>query len=277
MNKSINLIIRKSKGLFRSNFIKKFHKSSNMSIIINSIPKSGTHLADQFIVGLNEINDFDYFISQQPTYPHILRKEEKILKMCKKIKNGELVRAHMHYSKMIEEFLMKNNILMIFVFRDPRDVVISEANYLYDMNTLHSAHKFFKNIPSEEERIKLSIKGIDSNRIDFKNCYGRFEPFLGWKNLALSNVLPVSFEEMRNNEKDVQSKIYYFLKKNNFFENQISYDKFIELTQKNIKSSNSHTFRTGKVNNWKRKFNDELSDLYNQYEKGITEKMGYLK
>ena len=53
---------------------------------------------------------------------------------------------------------------MIFIYRDPRDIVISEANYLYDMNKFHSLHKFFKNKHKLKDRIKLAIEGINSKK-----------------------------------------------------------------------------------------------------------------
>lgn len=271
----VKLLLRKINAVINTYFWKKFHSSSNKSIIINSIPKSGTHLADQFFKNIDEVKDFSFFIAQTPTRPHILRSENQIIELISRIKPGEIVRGHFHYSKRIEELLKEKEILMIFIYRDPRDVVISEANYLYDMNKFHSLHKYFRHKHILKDRIKLSIKGIDSSKIHYKNVGDRLKPYFGWKLNATYNILPVRFEDMKNNQNEIINSLYLFLKRNNFFEKNISRSKFTKTVKASIDPKKSHTFRKGSTRNWEEKFDSSLMETFNENEGGITDLMGY--
>tara|TARA_Y100000590_G_scaffold314564_2_gene355649 strand:+ start:2993 stop:3817 length:825 start_codon:yes stop_codon:yes gene_type:complete len=273
----INLIFRKTKAYLKKIF-KFFYKESGYSIIINSIPKSGTHFAEQFFININEVKNFDYFIAQQPTFPHRVRSEKKMKSMVSNIKNAELVRAHIHYSDKINSLLFKKNILMIFIYRDPRDIAISEAYYLYSMNKFHSAHKYFKKEKTHKDRLKLSIEGINSTRIDFKNIGGRINPYIEWKTKKLDNVLALSFEEMKNDIDRVIYLIYNFLLEKEFFKNKnISLEIFSKKVKKSINPKKSHTFRKGKTEKWKSEFDSVLLDIFYKNDRNVTEKLGYKK
>tara|TARA_X000001036_G_scaffold261351_2_gene242939 strand:- start:1845 stop:2711 length:867 start_codon:yes stop_codon:yes gene_type:complete len=271
----IRLLLRKINALINIYFWKKFHSSSNKSIIINSIPKSGTHLADQFFKNIDEVKDFSFFIAQAPTRPHRLRSENKIIELISRIKPGEIVRGHFHYSKKIEELLIQKEILMIFVYRDPRDVIISEANYLYDMNKFHSLHKYFRHKHVLKDRIKLSIKGINSIKFGYKNVGERLKPYIGWKINKSDHIFSMNYESMRNSLDLCIEQLYLFFKKNNFFEKEISLQNFSTKVNQSIDPKKSHTFRKGKDGGWKNQFDLEIINLYKDYEDGITENLGY--
>lgn len=270
----INLVLRKLKSFFMK-FFKYFYRSKSISIMINSIPKSGTHFADQIVSPIKQVNDFGYFIAQQPTFPHILRNENKILKMMDKIKCGEIVRSHIHFSKLVHQKILEKKILMIFIYRDPRDIAISESFYLYKMNKFHSAHKYFKKVHDPKERIVLSIKGINDNKIDFKKIGDRINPYINWKNKNLKNVLSISYEEMTNDIDSVIKTIYNFLIKNNFFRSEISEVEFLKLVKKNINPNKSHTFREGKINKWIELFDEDITKIFYENDGGSTSKLGY--
>ena len=196
--------------------------------------------------------------------------------MISKIKNGELVRAHIHYSDSIYLLLSKKNILMFFIYRDPRDIAISEAYYLYSMNKFHSAHKYFKSKKTHNERLRLSIEGINSNKIDFKNIGERIDPYVNWKIKKLDNVLAISFEEMKNNIDKVISSMYYFFSKKDFFKNKnISLDNFSKEVKKSINPKKSHTFRKGKAKKWKAEFDNDLLELFEKNANEVIKKLGY--
>lgn len=271
----IRLLLRKINALINTYFWKKFYFSSNKSIIINSIPKSGTHLADQFFKNIDEVKDFSFFIAQAPTRPHRLRSENKIIELISRIKPGEIVRGHFHYSEKIEELLKQKEILMIFVYRDPRDVIISEANYLYDMNKFHSLHKYFRHKHVLKDRIKLSIKGLNSIKFGYKNVGERLKPYIGWKINKSDHIFSMNYESMRNSLDLCIEQLYLFLKKNNFFEKEISLQSFSTKVNQSIDPKKSHTFRKGKDGGWENHFDLEIINLYEDYEDGITAKLGY--
>ena len=93
MNKTYQTKLLKRKLIqLISLFLKKFSKEGTTKpIIINSIPKSGTHLVEQLFSNFPLVKNYNFFIAQQPTQPFKIRNQEKINNMIKKIKMGELL------------------------------------------------------------------------------------------------------------------------------------------------------------------------------------------
>jgi hypothetical protein len=143
------------------------------------------------------------------------------------------------------------------------------------MNKFHSLHKFFKNKHKIKDRIELSIKGINSKKIDYENVGKRLKPYLGWKLNKNNNILPLRFEEMKDNQNESIKSLYVFLGKNNFFKNDISQLKFTDLVEASIDPNKSHTYRKGTTQNWKEKFDSELIYIFNENEGGILDLMDY--
>lgn len=262
---------------YTSLFLKNFSKAGNsMPILINSVPKSGTHLVEQLFNNFEPVKNYNFFIAQQPTQPFRIRSQKKINNMIKKIKMGELLRGHIYYSAETLNKLKKQNCLILFIYRDPRDIVISEANYLTKMNTLHRAHKFFKLKDNQKDQIKLAISGIQSNKIDYSNVFNRLNPYSGWLLSSSKNIFPIKYEDLRNNIDKVLNDLYKFLDLNDyFFDCSIEKDTFIKQCKSGINPKKSHTFNKGKTGSWKEIFDEELSQLFKENSKDLLEKFNY--
>ena len=57
--------------------------------------------------------------------------------------------------------LADGNVVHYFIYRDPRDVVVSEAHYLRDMNRWHRLTPYFRKFESIDDAIMLSINGLE--------------------------------------------------------------------------------------------------------------------
>jgi hypothetical protein len=75
--------------------------------------------------------------------------------------SGELVRAHLHHSPEAERAAAEQGIAHFFIYRDPRDVAVSEAHYLRSMNRWHKLHPHFKRLPSFDQALSLCIEGLE--------------------------------------------------------------------------------------------------------------------
>ena len=125
-NKAIQIIFSKLKYLFPNN------KSAN-TILVNSFPKSGTHLLYQLFWKFNFINDYKTFIASHPSRNRSELNFDVIDKLISKTLKGELIRGHIFYNESTSNMINSKNIINFFIYRDPRDIVISESIYLYKM------------------------------------------------------------------------------------------------------------------------------------------------
>ena len=80
------------------------------------------------------IKDYRNFIVSHPSRIDKEFTPEEILVKFESSLIGELTRGHIFYDKLIADYFDENNIINYFIYRDPRDVVISEVNYLYKQN-----------------------------------------------------------------------------------------------------------------------------------------------
>ena len=254
-------------------YIKK--NASYYCSLINSFPKSGTHLLYQVFRNQYFIKDYKVFVASMPSLCKKPQKESKIINSIKNITNNELVRSHIYYSKDADEIL-SNSSVHYFIYRDPRDVVISEANYLYNMNRWHRLHKYFKKYVNLDDRIKFAIQGNEFHNTDifYQNINERFLDYIGWINN--SNVLSVRYEDLVSVKKNqsIEKILKYYIAQNH---TSLDINLLISNSIKSIDPAKSHTFNTGGIDKWKQYFTNEHKDLFKQYAGNLLIKLGYEK
>ena len=243
------------------------------SILVNSFPKSGTHLLYQLFWKSNFVNDYKSFIASHPSRQ---KKQNSYIKVNQNINDllkAELIRGHIFYHKSTEELIKNKNIINYFIYRDPRDVVISEANYLYNMNRFHILHKYFKKINNLEDRIKFSIMGNDflNTGATYKNIKDRFLDYKGWLNGSCHSI---KYEDLvGSNQSQIVRDILSFYIENSDVNFKI--DEIIKDSIKSIDPSKSHTFNTGGTAKWKKIFNNEHKDIFKKYAGDLLIELKY--
>ena len=91
------------------------------------------------------------------------------------------------------------------------------------MNKFHSLHKYFRHKHVLKDRIKLSIKGLNSIKFGYKNVGERLKPYIGWKINKSDHIFSMNYESMRNSLDLCIEQLYLFLKKNNFLKRKFLY------------------------------------------------------
>jgi hypothetical protein len=219
-------------------------------VLANAFPKSGTHLLLQILESLPGTTHYGSFIATTPTLTFVERSRSAHLRLLERIAPGELLPAHLYYRSEHHELLTRKHCVHYFIYRDPRDVVVSEAHYLTHMNRWHRLHRHFKNLPSDEARIMFSILGNQAHQTpyDYPDIAERFERYRGWLNH--STVLGVRFEDLVSERRTatVRAVIRFYLERSGSCG---SADELVERALCGIDSARSHTFREGKVGGWK--------------------------
>ena len=84
-----------------------------------------------------------------------------------------------------------------FIYRDPRDLLVSQVFFATDMYEDHGMHGFYQSLPDFGEQLKVAITGIDKNGLKMVSVKQRYEGVFQW--LEQKYVMCICFEDLINN------------------------------------------------------------------------------
>lgn len=160
-------------------------------IIVNSLPKSGTHLLLQMARAIPNTRYLGGFVAHAWSVTLRERSPEAICRRLNLLLPGEVVGAHIKYHPTIAEWFRRNSAIHLFIYRDPRDVVLSEESYLMEMAPWHRLHRVLRHVPEKEERLRLLIEGVPEIYPDIRS---RVRSFVAW--LEDPSVIGVRYEDL---------------------------------------------------------------------------------
>jgi len=272
MNFKKNVVLKKSRKWFFDVFRKRNADENRKVIILNSIPKSGTHLLHQVLAPLS-FKDFGGFIASTPSFTMKERSDDSLVKEIEKVYSKELMSAHMFYSSCLEEKILESKACMIFIYRDPRDIFLSEINYLSNMNKFHKLNNYYKKCKNFNEKFDLCLNGINTEDFYYPCFSERIEKYIGW--LDSDSCIAVSFENLRNSE-SIEHELFRIgehLTQRLLWDSDI--ENFVSASKKSINPVASHTFSGGKVGRWKRELDIQQINLLNKHLDRQLQIMGF--
>lgn len=241
----------------------------------NAMPKSGSHLLTQILGGLNVIGPF-----VNPGFPPVNRDEKnrpleknRIIKNLNSMKPGDIRYGYIHATEPFLSLLTKQQHATIFIYRDPRDMLISHIFYAKDMVPGHGMHRYYNDrLNNMEERISAAIKGVEEPGFELSSVRQRYDSYLGW--LKYPQVLCIKFEDLvLKREETLESWIDYLERRGAKI--QCSKQKAIEILSKSIYPKKSGTFRKGIPGDWKEHFSDKNKEVFKQVAGDLLQELGY--
>lgn len=272
-----------------------------MKVIVNSLPKSGTHLLGKLmeVLGFQEWNPgltgaLIRETHRNPLRNHLKRQRrpeagknglwidldiannmvsrEWLHGHLNKIPDGSFVSGHLPYSAEISEFLQIHGFKILHIIRDPRDVLLSYINY----------QKTRANFPFHKEFNHMSLDESIAHVLDQKKvkCIvaaplaDRIENGIGW--LLDPAVYFTKFESLIGpkggasvkEQLNVVSQVCVYLGLN------LSLTRLKEISGK-VFDSSSKTFHKGAVAQWRSVFNERQQALINEKLAESIVSMGY--
>lgn len=247
---------------------KKIHtKQDNSTILINSIPKCGTHLVQKCVemltgkkqtwVGTKKTNEF-YTGNDLPI----------ILYKLKKLSWGHYMFAHLTYGEELEESLANLNYRVFFVYRDPRGQIASLARWWIKTghNIDNDLNKTLLSLIEEDTLYKYRWKNI-------KNINDLYMEFMPWA--FNPNFCVIRFEDLvgaqgggsTTKQYETVSRIAKYLKLNR--------------TTQEIQSicnqlfGGTSTFSQGQIDGWKQYFTKEHKVAFKKITGNLLIELGY--
>jgi len=246
------------------------------AIFGNAMPKSGSHLLLQILHGIYAVAPFRY-VAPDPirmiTAEGRQRSAGELRRDLRKIHSGAITWGYLRSCpEYISWFAEHANIIQYFIYRDPRDSIVSNAFYAVDIHQGHAQHEYFSSI-SMEERIKVSIMGRDeAGLLYLPTIREHYERYIGW--LDCDFVLSIRFEDLIQNRGESLTLILNHLERNGVTI-PTARDKALDVIREAIQPRNSPTFRKGQAGGWRDHFTEANKQQFKTVAGDLLIRLGY--
>ena len=256
----------------------RFRSQKDLPILLGiSFPKSGTHLLDQILLGFSNVAPFakrvHSFYAEYEGESGRKRTPEQALAWLDSLRARDVASAHLFARPEAIARVCSPKFISYFIFRDPRDVVVSHVFYVTDMEARHVHHDYYQSLPDFDARLSVSILGRPDSDAEFPDIAKRFAPYLDWINQP--EVLTIHFEDLIHDRAATLTRIMDHLL--NRFPLSATRQLILDSLETSINPKKSPTFRSGKTGEWKKHFTDEHKKIFKDVAGDLLVKLGYEK
>lgn len=249
---------------------------ANLPVLLGiSFPKSGTHLLDQILLGFSNVAPYakrvHSFYAEYEGESGKKRDPQHAVQWLDSLHPCDIASAHLFARPEVVTSVCSPNFIPYFIFRDPRDVVVSHVFYVTEMESRHVHHAYYQSLPDFDTRLKVSILGRPDADIEFPNIAERFAPYMDWLNHP--EVLKIHFEDLIQDRAATLNQIIdHFLAHAPV---QTSRKLILESLEASINPTKSPTFRSGKTGEWNNHFTDEHRKIFKDFAGDLLIKLSY--
>lgn len=242
-----------------------------------SFPKSGTHLLDQILLGFNRVAPFSrrlhsFYAEYEGESGH-KHTPQQALAWLDSLNPRDIASAHLFARPDAITRITSSAFIPYFIFRDPRDVVVSHVFYVTEMEMRHVHHAYYASLPDLDSRLRVSILGRSNSDAEFPDVAARFAPYLGW--LDQPSVMKIHFEDLIDDRTTTLNRILdRFLSRVPI---QAPRSLILAALESSIDPERSPTFRSGKTGEWKEYFTDEHKKIFKDTAGDLLVRLGYEK
>lgn len=271
-----------------------------MRIIANSLPKSGTHLLMRlldlfgFYQDRLNLNGSLVRITERSPIRRIIKSryvsnttglpmdmDDLNLKInqswlearLKRVPDSHYLPSHLPYDAETEKLLQGMGYKIVFIMRDPRDVVVSYVNHVVK-DSSQPLYRYFRSLPRMEDRMSAVLHGCESDGYTLAPLKQRIMHCKGW--IESDSVCSISFEHLigvqGRGDKEKQLKTIIEIEK--FL--GLSLDEFRrDEIASNIFSREAKTFHKGLKGGWREECTESFQVEMNEVLADDLRLLGY--
>jgi hypothetical protein len=240
----------------------------------NAMPKSGSHLLTQVLRGLPELGPF-----VDPGFPPVNRdeanqplSEDTVFDGIYRMRSGDIRYGYIHAKEPYLSLLTQPEQATIFIYRDPRDMLVSHVFYATDLYEDHGMNRYYAQLDSMEARLNAAIEGVANPEFALSNVRERYESYLGW--LSQPDVFCLRFEDLILERDVALAKLLGYLEVRGL-DLQVSREQAITILKAGIAPKKSGTFRKGQPGNWREHFTDANKVSFKEIAGDLLFQLGY--
>jgi len=245
------------------------------AVLGNAMPKSGSHLIIQVLQGLAHLGPF-----VNPGFPPVNRGEDNrklgeaaILANIQGMRPGDIGYGYISAVEPYLTVLSQLGRATVFIYRDPRDMIVSHVFYATEMHPGHWMHRYYtQSLASMEERINAAIQGVEEPGSELTDIRRRYEGYLGW--LEQPGVLSLRFESLILERREALGRLLDYLESRGYTP-KIPRPQAVELLGQSIAPRKSGTFRKGQPGNWREHFTETNKELFKKNAGDLLIRLGY--
>lgn len=280
-----------SGGTSQSHHVPHAGSDDCIPFILNSLPKSGTHLLEKVITGLGDFKYGNLHLDTKLTGLHATNKScgplmpagvenphlvasDPVRQWLKQLQEHEYATAHMPFSPAFNAVIQQLGLRMVLILRDPRDVVVSHAHYVAS-TPVHFLYEVYQPL-SEEERLMASIAGVGAGEVHAPMCLDirrRYQNMLGW--CAQPYVYTTYFEKLVGPDGGGNAQIQE--REIAAIARHLGYELQPEKAQSIARGAfgASATFHKGQIGGWRERFSAEHKKVFKRIAGQLLVDLGY--
>ena len=241
----------------------------------NSKPKSGSHLLLQILNGFTRLMPYAY-VEAEPVRTIAKeggrRDKEDILIDLQRLPKGVIGWGYVEASQENIDLLCQPGRVNYFIYRDPRDMLISQVFFATDLHEEHGMHDYYKSLPDMAARLKVAITGIDRDGLYMVSVKQRYDGVFQW--LGQKHVMCIRFEDLISNRDATLNAMLDQVEKTGY-QIPTPRDLALKVLAEAIQPRKSHTFRSGKTGSWREHFTQEHKKLFLDVAGDLLVRLGY--
>lgn len=249
--------------------------ASAPTVFGNAMPKSGSHLITQVLLGLPKIGPF-----VNPGFPPVNRTEDNrplteagIIANLNRMKPGDIGYGYLQAKETFVKALTRAGMASIFVSRDPRDMIVSHVFYATQIYPQHGMHRYYtEELDSMEERINAAIVGVTQEGSELSSVKERYAGYSGW--YAEPGVLCLRFEDLILDQEHTFNAILDYLEGRGFHSG-VDRQTAVESMAAAVAPQKSGTFRRGIPGTWREYFTAENIRQFKLVTGDLLVQLGY--
>ena len=262
-------------------------------VVANSIPKSGTHLLDRLLVLLGfemiEGGIRPHLVSGRygPVRRLLRGRGEKVTigvvspqqvsrrwlaRRLSGIPEGGFINAHCLHSPELADLFRREGMKIVCILRDPRDVAVSQMHHIKQRKQ-HFAHEGYMALPSDRERLMVSIRGGELGGRELQSLERRYRQFLDWERDG--GAVMVRFEDLVGPEGGGSEEAQRLAVGRVAGHLGVPVEeRTIDLVGKNLFGA-GRTFRRGQIGGWREEFSAEHERALEETAGPLLVELGY--
>lgn len=251
-------------GLTPSKLRHRLVDRSAPKVLSVSLPKAGTHLLERALC----LHPLLYRKILATVWPEALPRWGSLAGLVGRLSPGQIALAHLPFEPSFPDEL--GDTRAVFLIRDPRDVVLSEAHYAASRPN-HPYHAAYAGCTTLAERVRVAIDG--DPRVEFRSIAERLDRYGGWLH---GSAFVVRFEDLvgpqgggsAERQQEAVQGLYAHL-------GVEADERLVADVCSRLFSGDSPTFRRGAVGQWRTELDEEIVRHFREVVGSRLEDYGY--
>ncbi|GAB4502650.1 MAG: hypothetical protein Fur0035_22050 [Anaerolineales bacterium] len=241
----------------------------------NAKPKSGSHLLTQILAGFCQVMPYAY-VETEPV--RTVRASggrfsgEEVLGQLRRLPAGVIGWGYLDATPPNVAYLCQPGRVNYFIYRDPRDMLVSHVFFATDMHEGHGMHEYYQTLSSFDERLKVAISGIERDGLFMVDVKKRYEGVFAW--LEQPAVLCLRFEDLIERRDAMLGAMLAQVEKTGY-KIPTPREKALEILAEAVQPKKSKTFRAGRTGEWCKYFKPEHKALFKEIAGDLLIRLGY--